>query len=150
MSDGKDGAFIDNIRKTYNAAPNINPSAFRQRLRFLPQMIVGSVMERASRLRYLGPATFDNRPHQVVSYSNEDGLEIALYFDEKPPAIEIRDARHRPVYRRHCHRDHLHRLSHRRHAPGAYGARYNGRGRCDGRSAVYASFFQRRSDRRAI
>jgi glyoxylase-like metal-dependent hydrolase (beta-lactamase superfamily II) len=83
MSDGKDGAFIDNIRKTFNAAPNINPAAFRQRLRFLPQMIVANAMERASRLRFLGPATFDNRPHQVVSYSNEDGLEIALYFDDK-------------------------------------------------------------------
>lgn len=83
MSDGKDGAFFDNIRKTYNAAPNINPAAFRARLRILPQMIVGNAMERASRLRYLGPAGFDKRPHQVVSYSNEDGLEIALYFDDK-------------------------------------------------------------------
>lgn len=82
MSDGRDGAFIDNLRKTYNAAPNINVAAFRQRLRFLPQMIVANAMERASRLRFLGPATFDKRAHQVVSYSNEDGLEIALYFDD--------------------------------------------------------------------
>lgn len=83
MSDGKDGAFIDNIRKTYGAAPNINPATFRQRLRWLPQMIVGSALERASRLRFMGPASFDGRPHQVVSYANEDGQEIALYFDNK-------------------------------------------------------------------
>lgn len=83
MSDGKDGAFFDNVRKTYGAAPNINPAAFRGRLRALPQMIVANALERASRLRYMGAATFDKRPHQVLSFANEDGLELALYFDEK-------------------------------------------------------------------
>jgi glyoxylase-like metal-dependent hydrolase (beta-lactamase superfamily II) len=83
MSDGKDGAFFDNIRKLYNPALNINPAAFRSRLRALPQMIVANAVERASRLRYLGAATFDRRQHQVVSFSNEDGLEMALYFDDK-------------------------------------------------------------------
>jgi glyoxylase-like metal-dependent hydrolase (beta-lactamase superfamily II) len=83
MSDGKDGAFFDQMRKTYSAAPNINPAAFRSRLRALPQMVVANALERASRLRYLGTAQFDKRGHQVISFSNEDGLEMALYFDDK-------------------------------------------------------------------
>jgi glyoxylase-like metal-dependent hydrolase (beta-lactamase superfamily II) len=83
MSDGKDGAFFDYTRKTYNAAPNVNPAAFRSRLRALPQMIVANAVERASRLRYMGAAQFDKRGHQVVSFSTEDGAEVALYFDDK-------------------------------------------------------------------
>lgn len=82
MSDGKDGYFTD-IRKTYTTVPGLSPAAFRGRLRALPQMLISNAVERASRLRYLGAVSFDNRPHQVVSYSNEDGAEISLYFDDK-------------------------------------------------------------------
>ncbi|HKP68209.1 MAG TPA: MBL fold metallo-hydrolase, partial [Pyrinomonadaceae bacterium] len=38
---------------------------------------------RASRLRYVGTAQFDDRAHNVVSYANEDGLEMSLYIDQK-------------------------------------------------------------------
>ena len=83
VSDGKDGVGFDFIRKTTLARPNIPPAAVRQRLRWLPQFVVLNALDRASRLRYLGKADFDKRAHDVISYSNEDGLEISLYIDEK-------------------------------------------------------------------
>lgn len=81
--DKTDGVFFDFIRNTTSPSPNIPPQAFRARLRWLPQYWVVNALERASRLRYIGKTDFDKRPHNVVSYSNEDGAEISLYFDEK-------------------------------------------------------------------
>lgn len=78
-----EAASWDNLRGVINPIPNIPPANFRQRLRLIPQFILLNVVDRASRLRYLGPAAFDGRAHSVVSYSNEDGLEIALYFDNQ-------------------------------------------------------------------
>ena len=78
-----EAASWDNLRGVISPIPNIPPANFRQRLRLVPQFVVLNAVDRASRLRYLGPATFDGREHSVVSYSNEDGLEIALYFDDK-------------------------------------------------------------------
>jgi len=78
-----EAASWDNLRGVISPIPNLPPANFRQRLRLVPQFIVLNVVDRASRLRYLGPATFDGRTHSVVSYSNEDGLEVALYFDDK-------------------------------------------------------------------
>lgn len=79
--DKADGISFDMIRKVTVARPNMQPSVFRQRLRYIPQMMVINALDRASRLRSLGKADFLGRPHNVVSYANEDGLEIALYFD---------------------------------------------------------------------
>lgn len=78
-----DGVVFDFIRNTTSPSPNVPPQAFRQRMRWLPQYWVVNTLERVSRLRYIGKADFDKRPHQVVSYANEDGAEISLYFDEK-------------------------------------------------------------------
>lgn len=78
-----DGVSFDFIRSTSVARPNVPPTAFRSRFRLLPQFLILNVVERASRLRYLGKADFDKRLHNVVSYANEDGAEVALYFDEK-------------------------------------------------------------------
>jgi glyoxylase-like metal-dependent hydrolase (beta-lactamase superfamily II) len=73
----------DNIRGTMNPIPNIPPANFRQRLRLMPQWIILNAADRASRLRYLGQTNFDGRAHAVLSYANEDGLEISLYIDDK-------------------------------------------------------------------
>jgi glyoxylase-like metal-dependent hydrolase (beta-lactamase superfamily II) len=42
-----------------------------------------NALERSSRLRHIGSTNFDGRQHSVISYSNEDGLEISLYIDDK-------------------------------------------------------------------
>ena len=79
--DKTDGMSYDLIRKVTVARPNIQPAAMGQRLRYIPQMIIINALDRASRLRSLGKTDFLGRPHNVISYSNEDALEIALYFD---------------------------------------------------------------------
>lgn len=78
-----EGASWDYIRKTVNPISNLPAASFRQRLRMMPHFIVLNAIERASRLRYLGKARFNDRPHEVIGYANEDGLEISLYIDEK-------------------------------------------------------------------
>ena len=79
--DKTDGMSYDMIRQVTIARPNIQPAAMRQRLRYVPQMLVVNALDRASRLRFLGKSDSLGRPHNVVSYANEDGAEIALYFD---------------------------------------------------------------------
>ena len=77
------GFSLDMIRNIVREFSNLPPSAFRQRLSWMPQFVVLNAIDRASRLRFLGKTEFDRRPHSVVSFSNEDGAEITLYFDEK-------------------------------------------------------------------
>jgi glyoxylase-like metal-dependent hydrolase (beta-lactamase superfamily II) len=79
--DKAEGVSFDFIRKTYVPRPNAPPAALRARLRYVPQFLILNALDRASRLRYLGRQDFASRPHDVISYSNEDGTEIALYID---------------------------------------------------------------------
>ena len=81
--DKTDGVAFDLIRKTTSARPNVPPATVRARLRILPQLMLFNAVDRASRLRYLGRADFDKRPHDVISYSNEDGAEIAFYIHQQ-------------------------------------------------------------------
>lgn len=78
-----EGVTWDSLRGTFNVIPNVPPANFRGRLRTMPQFIILNAVDRSSRLRYLGTANFDGRPHSVLSYSNEDGLELSLYIDDK-------------------------------------------------------------------
>ena len=78
-----EGVSWDNLRGTFNPITNLPPANFRGRLRMFPHFIVLNAAERSSRLRYLGSTNFDGRAHSVVSYANEDGLEISLYVDDK-------------------------------------------------------------------
>jgi glyoxylase-like metal-dependent hydrolase (beta-lactamase superfamily II) len=71
------------LRGSMNPIANIPPANFRGRLRMFPQFIVRNAADRASRLRFVGKTSFDSRAHDVVSYANEDGLEISLYIDQK-------------------------------------------------------------------
>lgn len=78
-----EGVSWDMIRSNYGTIPNIPAANFRQRLRQFPHFVILSAAERSSRLRFLGNSNFDGRQHSVLSYANEDGLEIALYIDDK-------------------------------------------------------------------
>ena len=75
-----EGVTWDSLRGTFNVIPNVPPANFRGRLRTMPEFIILNAVDRSSRLRYLGTASFDGRPHSVLSYSNEDGLELSLYI----------------------------------------------------------------------
>lgn len=78
-----EGVSWDNLRGAMFPIRNIPPANFRQRLRMMPHFVVLNAVDRASRLRYLGQAGFDGRTHSVLSFANEDGLEISLYIDDK-------------------------------------------------------------------
>lgn len=81
--DKTEGVSLDFIRNISIVRTNIPPATFRARNRLLPQFLILNVVERASRLRYVGKIDFEKRPHNAVSYANEDGAEVTLYFDEK-------------------------------------------------------------------
>jgi glyoxylase-like metal-dependent hydrolase (beta-lactamase superfamily II) len=78
-----EGVTWDELRGIFNPIPNVPASNVRRRIRVVPHLMILNALDRSSRLRYLGTATFDGRPHSVISYSNEDGLEISLYIDDK-------------------------------------------------------------------
>lgn len=80
---GSEGVSWDVLRKTTSTIANLPPANFRGRLRQFPHFIILNASDRSSRLRYLGSANFDKRAHSVISYANEDGLEISLYIDDK-------------------------------------------------------------------
>lgn len=74
---------FDLIRKTSNAPGPITPAIFRASTRWLPQLVLLNVLERAESLRYLGKAEFDKRPHDVIDYVSNDGARLALYIDQE-------------------------------------------------------------------
>lgn len=78
-----EGVTWDVLRGTFNPIPSVPPANFRGRLRVVPHLVILNALNRSSRVRYLGTATFDGRSHSVISYPNEDGIEYSLYIDDK-------------------------------------------------------------------
>lgn len=78
-----EGVQWDVLRGTFTPVSNVSPANFRRRHRIVPHLMVLNALDRVSRLRYLGTANLDGRAHSVLSYSNEDGVEYSLYFDDK-------------------------------------------------------------------
>jgi glyoxylase-like metal-dependent hydrolase (beta-lactamase superfamily II) len=74
---------FDLIRKTSNPPGQITPANFKANTRWLPQLVLLNVLERAQTLRYLGKADYDKRPHEVVDYVTNDGARLTLYIDQQ-------------------------------------------------------------------
>ncbi|HEX2270222.1 MAG TPA: MBL fold metallo-hydrolase [Pyrinomonadaceae bacterium] len=74
---------FDLIRKTSNPPGPISPGVFRGFIRWLPQLILLTVLERAETLRYLGKASYEGRSHDVIDYVAPDNARLALYIDEQ-------------------------------------------------------------------
>jgi glyoxylase-like metal-dependent hydrolase (beta-lactamase superfamily II) len=74
---------FDLIRKTSNPPAPITPAIFKANTRWLPQLVLLNVLERAQTLRYLGKADYDKRPHEVVDYVTNDGARLTLYIDQQ-------------------------------------------------------------------
>lgn len=73
---------FDFIRKTSNPPGNITPAIFKGSIRWLPQLVLLTVLERADTLRYLGKTEYEKRPHEVIDYVSHDNLRLALFIDE--------------------------------------------------------------------
>ena len=74
---------FDLIRKTSNPPGAITPAIFKANTRWLPQLVLLNVLERAQSLRYLGKADYEKRPHEVVDYVTNDGARLTLYIDQQ-------------------------------------------------------------------
>ncbi len=74
---------FDLIRKTSNPPSPVSPGVFRGSIRWLPQLVLLTVLERAETLRYLGKAVYEKRPHDVIDYVSPDNARLALWIDEQ-------------------------------------------------------------------
>lgn len=74
---------FDLIRKTSNPPGPVTPAIFRGNIRWLPQLVLLTALERGETLRYLGKADYEKRPHDVIDYVAPDGARLALYIDEQ-------------------------------------------------------------------
>jgi glyoxylase-like metal-dependent hydrolase (beta-lactamase superfamily II) len=81
--DGGSRTGFDLIRNTSAPPSPTTPAAFKGNTRWLPQLILLNVLERAQSLRYLGRADYDKRPHEVVDYVTNDGARLTLYIDQQ-------------------------------------------------------------------
>jgi len=74
---------FDLIRKTANQAGPAGLGIFRASTRWLPQIVLLNVLERAESLRYIGTATYDRRNHDLIDFVSSDGARLTLYVDQK-------------------------------------------------------------------
>ncbi|HEV2799719.1 MAG TPA: MBL fold metallo-hydrolase [Pyrinomonadaceae bacterium] len=81
MTNGKDSARISFLERRINSTQALPPQALRGRLRWLPHNLLISALERSVQVRSLGRANFDKRPHDVLTYATEDGVQLTLYLD---------------------------------------------------------------------
>lgn len=83
MTNGKEAARVTYLERRINSTQALPPQVLRGRLRWLPHNLLINVHERAVQLRSLGRANFDRRPHDILTYANEDGQQLTLYLDAR-------------------------------------------------------------------
>jgi glyoxylase-like metal-dependent hydrolase (beta-lactamase superfamily II) len=83
MTNGKEAARVTFLERRINSTQAIPPQALRGRLRWLPHNLLISAHERSVQLRSLGRANFEKRPHDVLTYANEDGQQLTIYLDAR-------------------------------------------------------------------
>jgi len=83
ISNGKDTARVSYLEKRINSTQPLPPQALRGRLRWLPHNLLINAQERSVQVRSMGRANFDRRPHEVITYANEDGQQVTLYLDAR-------------------------------------------------------------------
>jgi glyoxylase-like metal-dependent hydrolase (beta-lactamase superfamily II) len=83
VSGGK-GHVFDLLNRTVNtidAGPQ--QQQFVQYQRRLPSLILRTALQRDPTLRYVGEDTVNGAPHQVITFVHVDGIQMALYVDDK-------------------------------------------------------------------
>ena len=83
MTNGKDSARVTFLERRINSTQAIPPQVLRGRLRWLPHNLLISAHERSVQLRSLGRANFDKRPHDVLTYATEEGMQLTVYLDAR-------------------------------------------------------------------
>jgi glyoxylase-like metal-dependent hydrolase (beta-lactamase superfamily II) len=83
MTNGKDSARVTYLERRINSTQALPPQALRGRLRWLPHNLLISAHERSVQLRSMGRANFDKRPHDVLTYATEEGMQLTIYLDAR-------------------------------------------------------------------
>ena len=83
MTNGKEAARVTFLERRINSTAALPPQALRGRLRWLPHNLLINAHERSVQLRSMGRANFDRRPHDVLTYANEDGQQVTVYLDAR-------------------------------------------------------------------
>jgi glyoxylase-like metal-dependent hydrolase (beta-lactamase superfamily II) len=83
ITNGKEAARVTFLERRINSTQPIPPQAIRGRLRWLPHNLLISAHERSVQLRSLGRANYDNRPHDVLTYATEEGMQLTVYLDAR-------------------------------------------------------------------
>ncbi len=83
MTNGKEAARVTFLERRINSTQAFPPQVLRGRLRWLPHNLLVSAHERSVQLRSMGRATFDQRPHDVLTYATEDGQQLTVYLDAR-------------------------------------------------------------------
>lgn len=83
MTNGKESARVTFLERRVTSTQALPPQALRGRLRWLPHNLLISALERAVQVRSLGRANFERRPHDVLTYATEDGVQLTLYLDAR-------------------------------------------------------------------
>ena len=81
MTNGREAARVTYLERRINSTQALPPQVLRGRLRWLPHNLLISALERAVQLRSLGRANYDRRPHDVLTYATEEGMQLTVYLD---------------------------------------------------------------------
>lgn len=81
--DGGNRTGFDLIRKTSNPPGPVSAATFRANIRWLPQLVLLTVLERGETIRYAGKADYEKRAHDVIDYVSPEGSRLALYIDQE-------------------------------------------------------------------
>jgi len=78
---GDDGFTVAVLTNVMSPMSPAAVGANKANLRRDPATLLVTAAGRAETLRDLGTATFDKRPHRVVTFADSDGAQLALYLD---------------------------------------------------------------------
>jgi glyoxylase-like metal-dependent hydrolase (beta-lactamase superfamily II) len=78
---GDSGFTVNLVTNVVNAVSPGGLAGMRTAVRRDAAALLLTAESRAETLRHLGEGSFDGRPHQVVTFADTDGTQIALYVD---------------------------------------------------------------------
>jgi hypothetical protein len=89
--DGKERIYVDLRNKTKEVRP-VFPN-WRQRFTAtLPQFLVLNALDQAPNLKYAGKADYKKRPHEIISFSTQNGTQYSLHIDAETYLISKQES----------------------------------------------------------
>ena len=82
---GGKGQVFDLLNRTVTTTDSgvAQQQQFVQYQRRLPALVLRTALQREATLRFVGDDVVNGAPHQVITFVHVDGIQMALYVDEK-------------------------------------------------------------------